>query len=387
MEGQRNPFEHSICLSVSLHNFGVTRKVSPELVETDADRKLLRVSKTIYASNSMEQIKELYGGIRSHLQTYTIVGAMFRSGIYVTPYDHVTIVEEYLKQKMEALEFWKYQLSEEYEIIQGQFQEKLGSLYRDSDYPSVDQMNGKIFIEYQWLALDVPGALRYINNGIWQSEQEKARARVQVIAENIEQIMTASLQELVDHLVERLTDTDDGKRKKFATNMVDKAREFFTTFRAKNLTGAESLNDLAEQGLSILDGVNLDQLKDQTALREHVRDQFKAIQSNMSAMITVAPRRALRLHDEVPATPSESTYEGQTRGEIVRQVFDEHGLNTGFEAVGVPNAGERAAEMVEAITPSTPAVSMTGTQLVNHMVDDVLGPEPQFYPDEEPSLF
>jgi hypothetical protein len=284
MEGQRNPLEQALCLSVTLHAFGTSRKVDPELVDTDADRKLLKVSKRIFESNAMEQIKMLYGEIRSHLQRYTIVGAMFKSGLYLVPFDQVTQVESFIRGKQELLSYWVFQLGEEYEVVKERFREQLGSLYNESDYPFVSKVKSQFSIDYEFLALDVPAALRYINSDIWHSEQEKARIRVQAVAERIEQILTESMQDLIEHLVERLTDTDDGKRKKFATNMVDKARDFFETFRSKNLTGAESLNDLAEQGLVLLQGIDLDSLKNQARMRERVRDGFAEIKSRMSAM-------------------------------------------------------------------------------------------------------
>jgi hypothetical protein len=178
----------------------------------------------------------------------------------------------------------------------------------------VSKVKSQFSIDYEFLALDVPAALRYINSSIWKREQEKAQARVQVVAERVEQIMTASMQELVEHLVERLTDTDDGKRKKFATNMVDKASDFFETFRSKNLTGAESLNDLAEQGLALLQGIDLDSLKNQVGVREQVREGFERIKSSMSAMITAAPRRALRLQDDID-TVAQVDHEAEIRAE------------------------------------------------------------------------
>lgn len=322
MEGTRtNIFENAICLSVRKHSFGTNKKVKKTVVQEIAQRledeyeqatgerktidtELLRMSKKIYDSVAMKEIRQVYGDISNHLEMYTIVGAMMRPGVYVVPIDHVLNVETYLREQIDKLEFWVYQLGEEYDGVVDKYIEKLGPLASRSDYPSIDEVKSKYSIEYEFLAHDVPTKLQYINKGLWQREQEKAQARVMVYAEKIEQMLNASMLNLIEHLTERLTDDSDGKRKKFASNMIDKAREFFTTFKVKNVTGAESLNDVADQGLSLLEGVDLDSLKDQAELRERVRAGFESIKATMGGMIQAAPRRAITITDDEVIGPS-----------------------------------------------------------------------------------
>jgi hypothetical protein len=298
MEERVNPFDHSLCLSINIHKFGTTRKVRPELVETDADKRLVKISKKIFDSNAMQQINMIDTQIRDYLKRYTIVNALMKPGIYLVPLDHVTTVEEFIRQKLEDRGYWIYQLGEEYEMVKEEFRQRLGSLYSEADYPSAGQVKAKFNITYEWLAMDVPQKLQYINRNIWLSEQEKAQQKIQVVAERIEQILTASMSELINHLIDRLTDREDGKRKKFASNMIERAREFFETFQAKNLIGSETLNELAARGKLLLDGIDVDSLRDQAKLRESVRQGFEQIREAMSSMVVTAPSRALQLEDD-----------------------------------------------------------------------------------------
>jgi hypothetical protein len=370
MEGMRNPLDNSLTLSVSLHSFGTSRKVRPEMVETDADRTLLKVSKKIFGCNAMDQIKEIDGQIREHLGRYTISNALMKPGIYLVPLDHVERVETFIAEKKSERDYWVYQLGEEYERSKTEYMSKLGSLANESDYPDVESVKAKFSIEYNFLAMDIPAKLQYINHRIWASEQEKAQARISVVAERVEQVLIASMQDLVDHLVERLTDTDDGKRKKFATNMVDKARGFFETFQSRNLTGAESLNALAEQGLSLLEGVDLESLKDQAGMRERVRTGFESIKASMASMITVAPRRALNLQDEIDAV-AQADYEAEVASvtpisdtdmaeqvelsrQIIAEVIEEEGREAAFLA-----AQEHAQETAANVFARVPAAFET----------------------------
>jgi hypothetical protein len=349
MEGSNNPFNNALCLSVSLHKFGTSRKVRPELVETDADHKLLKISKKIFDSNAMQRIHEIDHGIRDYLSRFSIVNAMMKPGLYLVPLDHMTQMEDYLQQQNATRNYWVHQLGEEYEDSKREFESKLGSLYNEADYPSVERVKEKFSLEYEWLAMDVPAKLQYINNRIWQSEQEKAQARVQVVAERVEQILTAPLQELVDHLVERLTDSEDGKRKKFATNMLDKAKEFFDTFRARNLTGSEQLNEIAEQGQRLLSGIDLETLKDEVGVRNRVRDGFESLKSSMAAMITAAPRRAIRLEPE-----ETDRHEVPQAPEVPGEAPAQSGLSDVL--VDVPVQTEEEVEPSDAIPQPEPSI-------------------------------
>ncbi len=318
MEGTRNPLENALVLSVQLSKFGTSRKVRDDMISEDGDvekkpitteaqKKRIKVSKKIYEGNATKQIDELFSQIKSHLKQYTIVGAMFKNGLYLTPEDHVSRTENFMIRCIEDLELLKWQVGEEYDSVIRQFSEELGPLFDASNYPGSDKVKSSYSIDYEWLSINVPAALERIDRDAHRRANERAEVRVQAAAERVEQVLLAAMQDLVSHLVERLTDIDDGKHKKFASNMVDKAREFFETFQSRNLTGAESLNNIAEQGLSLLQGVDLDSLKDQASMRERVRNGFESIKSNMSAMIQVAPRRAMDLSDgddDDPVAPS-----------------------------------------------------------------------------------
>ena len=306
-EHRSSVFDNAICISVTLKKFGTTRKVSTEVVDVDSDKKLLKLSKRILECPAIEEIEKIYTAIRDHLKRFGIVNALMKGGMYLIPMDFVERTESFLREQQEALDYWKYQISEQYDAAKSEFRSRLGELYSESDYPSADALRGKFSIDYEFLAMDVPQALSYISHSIFQREQEKAQARVQVVAERVEQILTESMHDLVSHLVDRLTDIDNGKRKVWRGDMVDKAREFFETFKSRNLTGAESLNNLADQGLDLLRGVDLESLKDNNAsVRERVRLGFEQIKSSMASMIVVAPRRALNLNDELNETPAGS---------------------------------------------------------------------------------
>jgi hypothetical protein len=368
MEGtRRNIFDNALCLSVRKHKFGTNKKVDKEMVQeilasyrqdestTQIDSDLVNLTKKIYDSPALKEIRKIYSEVNQFLERYTVVGALLKPGTYVVPDDHVDAVDRTLREKIEALQPHLKQLREEYEAHVELHLEKLGALGSYKDYPSADEVVQKFKIEYEFLAHDVPQKLRYINSKIWQREQEKAQERVAVVAERIEQILIAQTAELVDYMIERLTDHSDGKRKKFATHMIDRAKEFFETLRTKNLTGSEEVDQLARRGQEILDGVELDQLKDDQQLRQQIRARFEEVKDMMASMIVAAPRRAIRLRGNSDAVLQETP-----------------------QVQGNPAAEERLRDLSEAMGDEDETLRLR----TMHAVDEH-PTEPEFYPDAE----
>lgn len=329
MNGQRkNIFENALCLVVRKYKFGTTKKIKKHLIEeiveafsgdrdSDAsiDINLLNMSKKIYDSPALKEIRKIYSDINDFLKRYTVVGAMLRPGVYVVPDEHVDRVDQFLQARIVELREPLRQLRDEYEQHMHMYLEKLGPLGSTADYPSPESVVNCFKIEYEFMAQDVPQKLKYISQRVMESEREKAIQRMAVVSERIEEILVAQTGELLDYLIERLTDQEDGKRKKFASNMIDRAKEFFETLKTKNLTGSEQINELAARGQEILQGVRLDHLKDDAALRSHLRQRFEEVKSAMGSMIVNAPQRALRLGGSSHAVQEASTLSGPAEAE------------------------------------------------------------------------
>jgi len=96
---------------------------------------------------------------------------------------------------------------------------------------------------------------------------------------------------LVDHLSERLNGQDDGRPKVFRDSAVTNLREFFDRFRMLNVRSSEQLDELVANAQQMLGGVDPQQLRDNTGLRNRIVNDLTQVQSTLDGLMTDRPRR------------------------------------------------------------------------------------------------
>ncbi len=106
-----------------------------------------------------------------------------------------------------------------------------------------------------------------------------------------EEAFVSEFGKLVGHLTERLSGSDDGKPKVFRDSAVENLGEFFTRFRQLNVGNNAQLDELVAQAQRVIRGVEPQQLRDSTALRQNVATQLSAVQSVLDGLLVDRPRR------------------------------------------------------------------------------------------------
>ena len=96
------------------------------------------------------------------------------------------------------------------------------------------------------------------------------------------------LSRLVSHLTERLSGSDDGQPKVFRDSAVENLTEFFSRFRELNVHSSEQL---VEQSQRVLSGVEPQNLRDNTTVRQNIAVQLSAVQSVIDGLMVDRPRR------------------------------------------------------------------------------------------------
>jgi len=298
METTPNPFDHAVCLSVTLRRFGTQRQVPAAAVETDADRRLLHLSKTILDCQALQAIGQLDTAIRRYLQSRCLVNVLFRPGLYLLPEALIPEVDTRLQQFADQRAQLVDTLCAGYASEQEQIRIALGSLYDPLDYPAPEAFRACFGMDLQYLTVSVPRLLERVSQQLFAREEDKARTQITEVAERIEEALLAGLKETIDHLVDRLTPGPDGKPKTFRASLLAHAQDFFTVFKERNLTGRLDLNDLAERAQQVLAGVEPQALRTSDALRTLVEKGFREIQSQLDAAIIPRPIRQIRFDEE-----------------------------------------------------------------------------------------
>ena len=106
-----------------------------------------------------------------------------------------------------------------------------------------------------------------------------------------EEAFTAELAKLVSRLTERLSGQEDGKLKTFRNSAVENLTEFFQRFRDLNVRRSEQLDQLVGQAQRVIRGVEPQDLRDNTGLRQHVATEMSRVQSVLDGLLVDRPRR------------------------------------------------------------------------------------------------
>ena len=106
-----------------------------------------------------------------------------------------------------------------------------------------------------------------------------------------EEAFTAELAKLVSHLTERLSGQEDGKPKIFRDSAVENLTEFFQRFRELNVRSSEQLDNLVTDAQRVIRGVDPQDLRDNSGLRQHVATEMSRVSSVLDGLLVDRPRR------------------------------------------------------------------------------------------------
>ena len=133
--------------------------------------------------------------------------------------------------------------------------------------------------------------LQQLSPELYQQECRRVQARFDEAVQLAEQAFTEELAKLVSHLTERLSGQEDGKPKVFRDSAVENLGEFFERFRHLNVRSNEQLDGLVAQAQRTIRGVEPQQLRDNSSLRQHVATQLAGVQATLDGMLVDRPRR------------------------------------------------------------------------------------------------
>lgn len=284
-------------LIVSFHKIGNHRKVSASMVEVNADKEWISVSKKIFDSPELIAVNGLDNHVRKFLETRALP-SMLAKGIYLLPNTFVEEVSARLKQFSTERDVLVEKFVKVYERTVSGAESHLKDLYDGGDYPSVEAMQRMFHLTWRYVSFNTPASLEHISAEIYKEEKEKAQAQWIKAEDAIQQLLRASMADLVNHLVGKLTPEEGGKKKIFKDKSIAKLRDFLTTFKQRNVTDDRDLARLVSDAEKLIDGTTPDLLRTDESQREFVRAGFEKIQKAMTGMIEERPRRALTFQDE-----------------------------------------------------------------------------------------
>ena len=221
-------------------------------------------------------------------------------GIRLIRQDRLELFNEQMIQIRQELAEGVIELDLQLPALQQAAQDRLGSLYNHTDYPT--SLMGAFAVEWDFPSVEPPDYLLQLNPGLYEQERRRMVARFEEAVQLAEQAFAAEFGKLVSHLIERISGADDGQRKIFRDSAVTNLHGFFERFRSLNVSSNEQLDQLVDTAQRALRGVEPQHLRNNAALSRGIATRLTGVQAQLEGLLVDRPRRRiLRPSDQTEA--------------------------------------------------------------------------------------
>jgi hypothetical protein len=212
-----------------------------------------------------------------------------QEGIRLIKQSDIAAFEDKMKEYKDQLAAAAANLQLEYEAIKNAAREKLGELFNPADYPPT--LEGVFDIRWEYPPVEPPNYLMTFNPELYQAEQSRIQQRFEQAVMLAEDAFAEQLQEMVSHLIERLTDEPDGTKKTFKASAIENFKEFYENFQRMNVRSNAQLEGLIRQANDLVSGIDVTDLRKNANLRQNLTSQMSSVKTALDSLITNAPRR------------------------------------------------------------------------------------------------
>jgi hypothetical protein len=299
--------KEAVCLSLKLGMLRTRRKVEAGAIETDADRSLLHIGKEILESTELKVVDQYRNDIKKYLKSRCLPSP-FRSGVYLI---RLTLVEEAMaflttaeeqdKANIQTFMTFYREMYEKRHDLTNQMSQRLGSLYKASDYPDPRKVEQSFIFEVQLWELSTPGSLRTIDRALYEREKAKMDNVWEQAQQQITQVLLTEFRDMTARMAERLAVPPDGKPKVFRDSLVGNLQEWLDLFEKRDLAKDEDLQKLVVKARAMVSGLKPEVIRDSEALRTEIATEMQKITAQLDQAIVERPGRKIELDEEVPA--------------------------------------------------------------------------------------
>jgi len=198
-------------------------------------------------------------------------------------------------------------LNQVYDELREAARQNLGELFNFTDYPS--SLAGEFALFWEYPPIEAPAYLKELNPALYEQEQARIAAKFEEAMRMTEEALASEMQELVTLLCDRLTGVNDGKPKQLRDSAVKNVQEFLARFGELNVRSSAELDQLVAEARNAINGVNVDGLRSDMALRATVADKMSQVREALDKMVVDRPKRGIWLEDEAEQEPGDRNQE------------------------------------------------------------------------------
>src|ERR1039458_6002694 len=289
-----NIFDRATLIVLNFEGVGNSRKVRTAQLEPQAD-----FSDTVVGANKkLFKCEEFLAIKRNEADTRQFIGrkalpSYFQRGTYLVPNKSIPAVVEKLREiKADRDNMLVPNFIARYDEIVKENMKLQGDLANPTDYESRDVVRSKYARAWHFVPFTVAGENEGISAQLAKEERQKARATWTAAANEMTLMLRASMQELVDHMLDRLSGGEDGKPQMFRAGMTAKMMEFLDDFEDRNITNDTELSALVVDAKKLLEGVDDKELRASNRTRKQIVEGLSVVKKTLDTMLEERPDRA-----------------------------------------------------------------------------------------------
>lgn len=277
--------------------FGVSKQVSKEqrqqiadLFESDA--KSVKGSRGVF-DRSHELFKPLFSALSEARALWRGNTIKYEDGIRLLRTDRIEWMTESIGLLQEQVNAAVASIAANWESVKADARKRLVNLYVEEDYDFDARMEVGVMLSFPELGPD--NRLKLLHPELYKAELKKLKQRFDDVAIANEIELAKALQGMLAHLSERLTESEEGGKKKvIKTAVLDNIVEFATQFKALSIGSIADLDKVVEDARDLANNVD-PQLLRKGIGKESVKKQISDLKAQVDKMLEDAPLRAFDL--------------------------------------------------------------------------------------------
>lgn len=297
----------TICFQLHVRMPAVRRKGDVSAVDLHgAAEELISISKSIVDSDEFRAIQRHVQHMKAFIKARSVPSPLFRGGVYQIPFSRVEIVDSRIEEmtaehKLLVDEFLDAYVGRHGHLISlvEQAKNRLGPQFDPADYPTEEQLRKGFGIHTMYHETTVPTKPKSVSGAIFKREADKLKATFARLDEEVSAILRSEMKDLVDGMVRALEPKSDGKKRAFRRAGVEKLLEFLNEAPHRNVTHDEQLNRILEQTKKLMDGVDVDFVREDAGYRQAVATSFGVVKKHLDTLVAERPRRLVEFGEDV----------------------------------------------------------------------------------------
>lgn len=290
-----NVKQDSVLLRLAFHRVGNERKASMQTVQTDADKKRLKMTKKLFQCAEYRAISTFDNQIKQWVNSRAIAAQIGYKGISLLPLALLPEVERHLEEASIERKELVVRFLEVYNEERVEAREKLKEFFRESDYPDIPEVEDAFGMEWWYVVFEVP---KNLPEELQEREREKLQERFNDMENQIQSALRQSFFELTKRLTDSLKPGPNGKKRRFHSSGITNLMDFLELFSARNVTDDVELEELAKQARQVVIDADPDEIRKNPDLRKDLEKSMTEVTQAAVALIGEDQLRKFNFDEE-----------------------------------------------------------------------------------------